>query len=559
MKIKQYITMILGAMLILASCQNNDDLSGNNGEVRINVLTENSLSTRAEVTPTQQMALQVLDANDQIVKSYDDVTAITENIVLPSGTYTFKAYSFNQSSGKGGWEEEYYEGTTSVTIAKGTLKEVKIVCKLAVAKVSVNYANSVKESFTTLDCTVGNGNESVTFGKDEKRSAYFPASGNLNISLALVNTKGEKFTLNNLIEDVKPCTHYHINYNLSSTGKGDFNITYDPSTNEYTFEVKLPLGTPYTMTLGEPDVYGKVAYVYGSSTETDNTGLKFQYRLKGTEDWVSISAQALEDGTYMAKTNELDFAKEYEYCMAVNNEPTSSISSFTTEQIEEIPNLGFETWNSAKKGIITKKDCWYPNEDAADSYWATGNSGVILVTNSNTTPVEGDDSRTGKAAKMTTVDGIMIVGQAAGNLFIGSYATNTSNPEASVSFGRPYSGARPLNLTGYYKYEGKEISNNGTQPEDASFTQDEGEIYILVWDAADNLIGEGHFYPKGTVNTYTPFSIDVNYTSKAKAAKLTIVCTSSRYGGIFSGTKVAGKVGAGSTLWVDDFSLSYYK
>ena len=40
---------------------------------------------------------------------------------------------------------------------------------------------------------------------------------------------------------------------------------------------------------------------------------------------------------------------------------------------------------------------------------------------------------------------------------------------------------------------------------------------------------------------------------------MTIVATSSRYGGDFSGSKVVGAWGAGRYAWVDEFELTYYK
>lgn len=43
---------------------------------------------------------------------------------------------------------------------------------------------------------------------------------------------------------------------------------------------------------------------------------------------------------------------------------------------------------------------------------------------------------------MSTITGVTLVTSAAGNLFIGTYKTNMTNPAASVSFGRPYTGAR---------------------------------------------------------------------------------------------------------------------
>ena len=74
----------------------------------------------------------------------------------------------------------------------------------------------------------------------------------------------------------------------------------------------------------------------------------------------------------------------------------------------------------------------------------------------------------------------------------------------------------------------------------------------------DNLIGYGEFVDDKTVNEYTEFSFDIAYSNKkARPAKMTIVATSSRYGGDFSGSKVSGSVGVGSELYVDEFELLY--
>ena len=232
------------------------------------------------------------------------------------------------------------------------------------------------------------------------------------------------------------------------------------------------------------------------------------------------------------------------------------MSVFTTEDFQEVPNLNFDTWTQSVQN-------WYANADAADSYWASGNSGVTSFLAGSRDPitvrVEGDEAYRGYAAKMSTITGVTLVTSAAGNLFIGTYKTNMTNPAASVSFGRPYTGARPVKLSGYYKYEPHE-TNEGSVPPAEELPMDECNIYIRLWDADDNEIGFGEFVGKEEVTTYTRFEIDVKYSDEtAKPAKMTIVATSSRYGGDFSGSKVVGRVGAGSTLWVDEFELTYYK
>ena len=137
------------------------------------------------------------------------------------------------------------------------------------------------------------------------------------------------------------------------------------------------------------------------------------------------------------------------------------MSVFTTEDFQEVPNLNFDTWTQSGKN-------WYANADAADSYWASGNSGVTSFLAGSRDPitvrVEGDEAYRGYAAKMSTITGVTLVTSAAGNLFIGTYKTNMTNPAASVSFGRPYTGARPVKLSGYYKYEPHETNEGYLYP-----------------------------------------------------------------------------------------------
>ena len=100
--------------------------------------------------------------------------------------------------------------------------------------------------------------------------------------------------------------------------------------------------------------------------------------------------------------------------------------------------------------------------------------------------------------------------------------------------------------------------NGGSIPSDRKLTIDECEIYIKLWNA-EEVIGEGHFVSNQTVSDYTPFEIDIEYADPTKRPeKITIVATSSRYGGEFSGMNVIGQVAVGSILWVDEFELKFY-
>jgi hypothetical protein len=548
----------------LTACQ-DEDASLATGEVSVRILADDALATsRAEVTPTQQMDLDVLDLNGGIVKSFKDAANNpVDRFTLPVGTYVFHAYSANKNNSAPYFDagNAYYEVRDTLQVTQGSMQSVKLVCTLAMAKVSVTYSDDLKANFSQLDCTVKHPSGNLLFGKDETRAAYFPATDSLTLTLQVTNNKGNSYTTQQTLTAIAPRTHYRVNYSIANdtAGAGEFTISYDATLNEMVFSVGVPLKPTFPVTLLTPDVYGQVAYLYAQSSLDDNTGLTFQYRLKETSDWVSITPeQKVINGETMlvGKTNQLDFSNEYEYRMAVSDEAKSEVEAFTTESFVEIPNLDFETWISKKK---YGRACWYPNADTSNSYWATGNEGVITLTSSNSNYVDDGNARTGKSARLTTIS-IAIAGYAAGNLFIGEFKREGDDANKYVTFGREYAGARPLKLKGWYKYYATAISNtNGQYPADANYTEDTGDIYIKLWDAQDNVIAEGHFIPEGTVDQYTQFEIPLTYTSKAKAAKVTIVCTSSQYGGYFDGTSCIGKVGVGSILYVDDFELEYYK
>ena len=297
------------------------------------------------------------------------------------------------------------------------------------------------------------------------------------------------------------------------------------------------------------------AYISGSFRA--GTTLSVEYRVQGEEEWTTLDATSITTtGTrsYSATLTGLTNGTNYEV-RALADGSAGEALSFQTETIVTIPNMNFDTWTQDGK-------TWYPNPvannlDDAQAYWATGNEGVTSVGNrdSNVSPVDGSDAYKGKAVKMQTIEPMTLVGAAAGNIFIGTYKTNVGNPSSSPVFGREYSGARPTKLKGYYKYTSMPITA-GTKP--GNLKNDQCHIYLKLWDSLDNEIAYGEFVGSETVTQYTPFEFDIEYKNQeTKPAKITIVATSSKYGGEFEGLKVVGQVGSGSTLWVDEFELSY--
>lgn len=551
--------MFLGAG-VLASCQSEIEEAKGYGYLQLSSVDVNkTVTSRADVTSSEAIAVDVLDESEAVVKHADDWKDLND-VLLPVATYTIKAYSADKDKEAQGFDAApYYEGQTEVAIEANKAKAVEITCKLAQAKVSINCSESFKTAFSDYSCTVEGTDLSIPFVKDESRAAYVKAGQSLTVKVDFGN--GKSFS-QQITEKTEAAYYYKVNLDVTE-GNASFDISVDQTIHQYEVTVKVPTKQESAdMVTGDirndiSKVWGQFAYLSGAcNLEEITSPVQFRYKKKADAEWTTVEA-VQEEGTknYSAKVAPLDFDTEYEYYILCGDK-TGETCTFTTEAYVEIPNLNFDTWSQKGKN-------WYPNADASNSYWATGNEGVTTLGNSNSVPVEGSDARNGKAGKLETVT-VALVGYAAGNLLIGNYSTNLNNMAASVQFGRSYNGARPVKLSGYYKYTpGTSMNKNGKIPSDRTLTVDECDIYIKLW-SGDAVIAESHFVTNQTVSDYTHFELPIEYTDMTKRPdKITIVATSSRYGGEFEGSgmlnsKVVGQVAAGSTLWVDDFELSYY-
>lgn len=551
--------MFLGAG-VLASCQSEIEEAKGYGYLQLSSVDVNkTVTSRADVTSSEAIAVDVLDESEAVVKHADDWKDLND-VLLPVATYTIKAYSADKDKEAQGFEAlPYYEGQTEVAIEANKAKAVEVTCKLAQSMVSINCSESFKNTFSDYACSIEGADAlSISFAKDETRAAYVKSGQALTLKVDFGN--GKVFS-QQITENAEAAYYYKVNLDITE-GNATFDITVDQTIHQYEVVVKVPTKQESTDLKTEDikndvsKVWGQFAYLSGTCSLQDAASpVQFAYKKKSESEWKTVEATKGEGNAYSAKVSPLDFNTEYEYYILCGDK-IGETCGFTTEAFEEIPNLSFDNWTQNGKN-------WYPNLEASNSYWATGNEGVTTLGSSNSIPVEGSDARTGKAGKLETVT-VALVGYAAGNLLIGSYSTNLSDMASSVQFGRSYNGARPVKLTGYYKYTpGTSMNKNGKIPTDRTLTVDECDIYVKLW-SGDEVIAESHFITNQTVSEYTRFDLPIEYTNMTKRPdKITIVATSSRYGGEFEGTnmfntKVVGQVAAGSTLWVDDFELSYY-
>lgn len=549
------IGLFLGVGLI-SSCQSEIDEAKGYGYLQLSSIDVNKgVETRADITESEAIAVDILDESNAVVQHADDWRNL-DDVILPVATYTIKAYSADKNMETQGFDAQpYYAGQKDVVIEANKAKNVNITCKLAQTMVSVNCSETFKSTFAGYTCYIEGADAlSIPFVEDEARAAYVKAGQPLTVKVDFGN--GKSFS-QEITSKAEAAYHYKVNLDITE-GNAGFDISVDQTIHQYDVTVKVPTKQESADMVTSDikndasKVWGQFAYLSGSCNLAEITSpVQFRYKKKADAEWTTIEA-VQEEGTknYSAKVAPLDFGTEYEYYILCGDK-AGETCTFTTESYVEIPNLNFDTWSQNEKD-------WYPNADASNSYWSTGNKGVTLGGNSNSVGVS--DSYSGLAAQLQTVEVTMFVFvkvKAAGNIFIGSYKTNAQDPASSVTFGRDYSGARPTKLSGYFKYQPGATMSDGSVPSE-KLEKDECDIYIQLWSGGET-IGEGHFITNETVSEYTHFEIPIEYTvTNKRPDKIAIVATSSRYGGYFDGMNVIGQLAIGSTLWVDDFELSYY-
>lgn len=592
MKKISYVVLLLITLSFFA-CQKEDLESTSVGYLRLNIGENSSTNSRSEVPEDykpKQIAVQIVDANSQVVKKTEDWTLWKDSLIaLKPGIYTIKAASNGFDGQAADFDIPYYAGSETVTVENGKEIQKKVVCTLANVKVTVKFDSNFVSKFKSMAVQVGDTAGKYTpinFTTSETRSAYFPVT-DLFSKISVTNNNGVTNSLKKEFTDVKARDHYILNYKLAETGSSNITVTVDPTTHEYTytFAVSPEATNKATLSAGAWD---RLAYLKAESVSAESgvslEGLKFQFRTKASgEDgsWTDVSATEKED-TYTGFATGLTASTEYEYRLVNKDEVViGTVQSFTTATTDAqtaLYNGNFDLWT--KSG-----DTVYPGsaEEAGNttSFWNTSNPGTsqgmgaIGGAVNPTTGVQSPVHTMGEgayAAKLQTTNKLSVL--AAASLYTGSFL-GLSGMSANMEFGKPFT-SRPVALHGYYMYTPQVINRVSRVPEGVEIikdeTMDQCAIFIALakktftfnnnkeeeyidYEGDDNIIAYGEL-PSGAAtsgDSYTEFTIPLKYKESQfgeQPTHIIIVCSASKYGDYMTG-------GDNSLLYVDDFSLVY--
>lgn len=244
---KKYIYLLLSAIIVslATSCSKDAPFEGDADTAYGQLLTASlDVSLKSEYGPRSLRDRRVRAAapsvNDFTVEFYRQDAAegdapvasykyseMPEIITLPVGSYTAKA--FYGSNPVAAWDEPYYEGSTEFSIEADKITEnvEPIVCTFANVRVSVNFDDLLLASMSP-DCKVtvkvGDvGELDFTLADMGVRSGYFRyVEGSTTLVATFTGTVDYVYTVESKSGiDVKPGTHYQINFRLHDAGEDD--------------------------------------------------------------------------------------------------------------------------------------------------------------------------------------------------------------------------------------------------------------------------------------------------------------------------------------------------
>lgn len=372
--------------------------------------------------------------------------------------------------------------------------------------------------------------------------------------------------------------------NVLPEGRYDFRIIatdVKPTSNrtETTFSLVVSNAPVKVEDPSPAGIWTSQATLSGGIISAGASEYGFLYRAaasRADEDWQKAVGE-VSGNTVTATITGLTPGSRYEYKVYADDFISADIKSFTTDSEQQLPNAGFEEWNTSSKTYLI---C----TDASSMFWDSGNHGSSKMGKNVTQPDETVKHTGQRSIKMESqFVGIGTIGAfAAGNMFVGEFLGTENTTKGILGWGRPWT-TRPKALKGYIKYSPQAITHvdSDNLPDVHSGDMDSGILYIALVDDSHKSYQSYKSYPwivrtadpanwlfskdKPNVIAYgerifteatagdgmIEFEIPIEYyKTDIKPSNIIVVASASRYGDYYTG-------GQSSTMWLDDLQLVY--
>ena len=222
--------MIVLSIAMAASCSLNMHEDTGYGYLGFRISSDRSedlivkSATGREPAEDEVFAITVYNSINEEVASRDDHRTLEgDPIKLLMGDYKVVASLYEKVNAA--FDKPFYSGSTNVRIYAGQTNTAAITCTLANSAVSAEFPDTFADYFSVYELSVSNGvgdplvfSNSLTDVEGNKagygHKAYFAVTGNLEITLNLVNKDGVTFRHVFNLDNVKAKEHYKLMFTI---------------------------------------------------------------------------------------------------------------------------------------------------------------------------------------------------------------------------------------------------------------------------------------------------------------------------------------------------------
>ncbi len=220
-KIFAISAVVMTAGVALQSCQSEAPFSTDGeGLVRLCVDVNSKLTRAVEGEEELKANARIYISNDKGVlnKWVGTQNIPKDGIYLRYGSYVAEAMAGDSASAS--FTKKYFKGASDFSISGDVpMANVAINCRIANVVASIEESTIDSKLMQDLKVTIGNSRGELIYSADSlyKQGYFMMPNGDtsLNYTVTGINSKGHEFTKSGVIENVKPSTHYRLEFNYT--------------------------------------------------------------------------------------------------------------------------------------------------------------------------------------------------------------------------------------------------------------------------------------------------------------------------------------------------------
>lgn len=206
----------------LTSCVSDEPFGDGNGELRMKMVMNSTLTRSGEDVTDQDLADQCvvyLSGSKGLLYKYQGVENLPSSLYLKSGSYVAEAWTGDSVSAS--FDKKFYRGYEPFDINTGETTNVVINCRIANVVASVSLSQDVAAIVKDYKVTVGHSKATLDFTPENVDAhAYFMMPNedtNLTYTITGTLVNGESFTKEGTIWNVQRAHEYTLNIGYNAT------------------------------------------------------------------------------------------------------------------------------------------------------------------------------------------------------------------------------------------------------------------------------------------------------------------------------------------------------